>query len=184
MRRWWTVLLVLAGVWAVAAVVIGWSRAVRPSAESLVAYIDANSLEGLPPEKRREVIAKAAEQLNRLDFEERQKLRELRQDRTFFEQMTPEERREFLEATLPEGFRQLMLALNKMDPEERKKLVNRALDDIEEDSPEIARRINEDDARKIISEGLGTFYEEASADVKLDFAPVIERLQRATQNLQ
>jgi uncharacterized membrane protein len=176
--------VVLALVWAIAGGVILWSRAVRPTAQSLSTYIEQNPIQSLTPEKRAAVIAKVGEQLNRLDFEERQKLRELRKDRTLFEQMTEAERRAFLEATLPEGFRQLMLALNKMDPAERKKIVNRALDDIEKDSPEIAERIDSADAQKVISEGLGAFYEEASADVKMDFAPVIERLQRATQGLK
>jgi hypothetical protein len=184
MPRWTKAFAALILVWVLAAGVILWSRAARPSAESLVSYLEKNPLSGLSEEKRAGVIRKAADQLNRLDFEERQKLRTLRQDRQFFEQMTPGERRAFLEQTLPEGFRQLMTALNKMDPAARKKLVTRALEDIERESPEIAGRIGEADAQKVISEGLGSFYEDASAEVKLDFAPVIERLQRATQNLR
>jgi hypothetical protein len=175
---------VLAVVWVVAGGVILWSRAVRPTAESVSTYLAKNPLADLAPEKRAEVLARAADQLNRLNFEERQKLRELRRDREFFEQLTPAERREFLERTLPEGFRQLMLALNKMEPEARKKIVNRVLEDLERDSPEVAGRIGEADAQKVIAEGLESFYEDASADVKLDFAPVIEQLQRATQNLR
>ncbi len=78
-----------------------------------------------------------------------------------------------------------MLALNKMDPEKRKKMVQRALDDIDKDTPEIGERINRAEAaQKMISQGMSSFYEEASAEVKLEFAPVIERLQRATQNLR
>jgi hypothetical protein len=175
---------VLAAVWVVAGGVILWSRAVRPTAESVSTYLAKNPLADLAPEKRAEVLARAADQLNRLNFEERQKLRELRRDREFFEQLTPAERREFLERTLPEGFRQLMLALNKMEPEARKKIVNRVLENLERDSPEVAGRIGEADAQKVIAEGLESFYEDASADVKLDFAPVIEQLQRATQNLR
>ncbi|MEX1119171.1 MAG: hypothetical protein WEB60_10315 [Terrimicrobiaceae bacterium] len=184
MNRWIKASAILLVVWGIAAGVILYSRAARPTAESLSAYLDNNSLAGLPESKRAGVIAKVAGQLNRLDFEERQELRKLRTERTFFEQMTDAERRDFLEQTLPEGFRQMMLALNKMSPEERKKIVNRVLDDIERDSPEIAERIDNTDAQKVISEGLGSFYEEASAEVKMDFAPVIERLQRATQGMR
>jgi len=184
MRRWIQALVVLLVVWGIAAAVILSSRASRPTAKSLVAFVEANPLEGLPADRRAEVIAKAADQLNRLNFEERQELRKTRRERAFFDQMTEPERREFLELTLPEGFRQLMLALNKMSPEERKKIVNRALDDIERESPGIAERIESADAQRVISEGLGSFYEEASADVKMDFAPVIERLQRATRGMR
>ncbi len=184
MRPWTKALAVVVVVWIVAGGVIMWSRAARPTAESVSGYLEKNPLAGLSVEQRSEVLTRAADQLNRLNFEERQKLRALRRDREFFEQLTPTERREFLERTLPEGFRQLMLALNKMGPEARKKIVNRVLEDLERDSPEVAGRIGEADAQKVIAEGLESFYEDASADVKLDFAPVIERLQRATQNLR
>ena len=184
MRIWKTAAVALVAIWVVAGVAIFFSRAIRPTPESLAAYIRDNPIEGLTPDRRAGVIEGVADRLNRLTFEQRQQLRETRIDRKFFEQMTPDERRAFLESTLPEGFRQLMLALNKMKPEERKRIVNRALDDISRDSPEIAERIEDEDARKMLSEGLGAFYEDASADVKLDFAPVIEKLQQATQGMR
>jgi hypothetical protein len=71
-----------------------------------------------------------------------------------------------------------------MDPEQRRKIVKRALDDLEEDRPDLPRRISDEDAKRVIEEGLGAFYEDASAEVKLDFAPVIERLQRSLQSLR
>lgn len=185
MRSMWVrAILILLGIWACAGLVILATRAARPTPESVAAYIQNHPLEGLSPDRRAEIIARAAKQLNRLDFEQRQALRAQRADRTFFEQMTPSERRAFLEATLPEGFRQLMLALNKMEPNERKRIVQRALNDLEKESPEISNQIDDEDAQKLITEGLGAFYEEASAEVKLEFAPVLEKLQRFTQGLR
>lgn len=184
MKQWGKTLAILVAVWGIAAGVILSSRAARPTAKSLAAYVEKNPLEGLSGTRREAVIAKVADQLNRLDFEERQELRKIRGERLFFDQMTEAERSRFLEQTLPEGFRQLMLALNKMSPGERKNIVERAMNEIERDSPEIAERMESLDARRVISEGLGAFYEEASADVKMDFAPVIERLQRATQGMR
>ena len=141
-------------------------------------------MEGLDPAGRMAVVERVADQVVRLNFEGRQQLRTTLADRSFFELLTPEERTRFIELTLPEGFRQLMEALNKMQPAARQKLVNRALEDIERDSPEIAGRIDDEQARKILGEGLSAFYEDASADVKLDFAPVIEKLQQSTQSLR
>jgi len=184
MPRWIKVFAVLVLVWAVAGGVILALRAARPSAETFAALIEKNQLAGLSDAKRAAVIDEAADQLNRLNYEEREKLRRLKMDHRLFEQMNEAERRAFLEKTLPEGFRQMMLALNEMKPEERKKIVQRALDNIERDSPEIAGRIQDKDAQKVIAEGLGAFYDEANAEVKLDFAPVIEQLQRATQGLR
>lgn len=161
-----------------------YTRAARPTPEKLSSYIDQHPLESLTPKQREETIQKVADQLNRLSFDQRQELRKLRADRRIFEQMTPEERSRFMDMTMPEGFRQLMIALNKMDPERRKKMVQRALDDIEKDTPEINERIDRTEVQKMISQGMSSFYEEANADVKLEFAPVIERLQRATQNIR
>ncbi len=180
----WRVMGIFAAVWLLAALVIFWARASRPTPASLAAYIDKNPLADLTPAKRTEVIDRAAAQLNKLDVEQRQELRKTRNDRRFFEQMTEDERKRFLDLTLPEGFRQLMLALNKMDPAKRKKIVERVLDDIEKDNPEAHERINRAEVQKMIAQGMDSFYSEASADVKLDFAPVIEQLQRATQKMR
>jgi hypothetical protein len=182
MRGSWKILALLAVIWAVAGGIILWTRHSRPTPASLAAYIENHPLEALPAGERAEVIRRVADQLNRLNFDQRQELRKSQIDRRFFAQMTPGERQQFLELTLPEGFRQLMLALNKMDPEQRQKMVRRALDDIERDTPEIHDRIDRDAVQKIVSQGLDSFYQEASAEVKLDFAPVIEKLQRATQS--
>ncbi len=184
MKSLWRIATGLAAVWIVAGSVIFWMRASRPTPASLSAYIDRHPIDSLAPAQRAEVIDHVAGQLNRLDFDQRQELRSRRTDRALFEQMTAEERKRFLDLTLPEGFRQLMKALNKMTPEARGKIVRRALDDLAKETPEINERINREEVQKMVEQGMESFYEEASADVKLDFAPVIEELQRATQNLR
>ncbi|MBE2179193.1 MAG: hypothetical protein IAE97_01860 [Chthoniobacterales bacterium] len=184
MRIWIKAALILTAVWLVAGAVIIYSNATRPSADSLVRYTEGAQLDNLDPAQRAVVIAGVADRLNRLDFEEREELRRRQWDRSFFGKLTPEERHTFIEATLPEGFRQLMIGLNKMDPEQRRRIVKRALDDLDEDQPDIPRRFSEADAKRVVEEGLGAFYEDASAEVKLDFAPVIERLQKSLQSLR
>ena len=164
--------------------VVAYSRAVRPTPESVARLIASQPLEGAEPEERRSAIDRVAQAINRLDFEERQELRSRLEDRRFFEQLDEEEQLYFLDRTLPEGFRQMMQALNAMPPERREKLVRRALEDIERDAPEIADRFDDERVRKILTQGLDSFYEEANAEVKLDFAPVIERLQIETQGLR
>lgn len=186
MTRWLKVAGVLALVWVVAVGLIYWSRSSRPTPQSLSTYMEEQSvaMQSLAPAERGRVLRKVADQLNRLEFKDREELRKLRKDREFFRQLTPEERKEFLELTLPQGFRELMKALNAMSPDERKKIVRRALRGIERDNPELSDRFNEKDAAQVVSRGLEAFYEDANAEVKLDFAPVIERLQRASQNLR
>jgi hypothetical protein len=97
--------------------------------------------------------------------------------------MTPGERSAYLDRTLPEGFRQVMLALNKMTPEKRKEIVEKALENIKKNRPDDAAArpspVDEAMMHKIVAQGMTSFYEEADADVKLDFAPVIEQIQQS-----
>lgn len=184
MPRWLKFGVLLAAIWIAAGVVILVSRSARVTPESLAAYINAHPLENLSPAERAKVVSNVAGRLNKLNFDQRQQLRKTQIDRRLFEQMTPEEQRGFLDQTLPEGFRQLMIALNKMDPEKRGKIVRRALDDLEKETPEIDRRVDREMVQKMIAQGMDSYYSEASADVKLDFAPVIEKLQRNIQNMR
>lgn len=183
MRSGIRVILALVVIWVIAAVVIYIVHAMRPTPESLEAYLKKHPMQSVAGDQREKVIEAAANQLNSLSYEQRQQIRDQGEIRNFFEQLTPEEKNRFLDLTLPEGFHQLMTALNNMTPEKRKKIVQRALDDMDRNDPP-ARRPDDAETKKIIGQGMSSFYEDADADVKLDFAPVIEKMQRQTQNLQ
>jgi len=179
----WRIPVLLAVVWIVAGAAIFLSRSARPTPEKLEAYLAAHPIAGLGETQRAEVIGKTAGQLNRLTFEQRRTLREGGSLRGFFKQLSPAERSRFLDLTLPEGFHQMMSALNKMTPEKRQRLVQRALDDLRKNAPQEAERIDGEEVKKILAQGVSSFYGEANADVKLDFAPVLEELQKNLQNL-
>jgi hypothetical protein len=175
---------ILIVIWVVAAGVIWSVRSNRPTPEKIEAYLGTHPLSGTALPDRSAVIDHVADQVNRLKFEERQTLQRTGMMRTFFESMTNEERSAYLDRTLPEGFRQVMLALNKMTPEKRKEIVERALENIKKGRPEGEDRPSPiDDAmkQKIVAQGMTSFYEEANSDVKLDFAPVIEQIQHSLQ---
>ena len=180
----WRVLILLGLIWVLAGGVLFWMRTVQPTPATLEAYLEKHPLENLPASEREKVITAAAHHINRLSFEQRQTLRRSGTDRRFFKQMTEEERKRFLDLTLPVGFRQLMGALNKMNPEQRKKMVQRALRSLEREEPEINDRINREAVQQMIAQGMDSFYQDADSEVKLDFAPVIEELQRSTQGLR
>jgi hypothetical protein len=182
MKHFWRTVAVLLAIWAVAAVAIWASRSASPTPEKLKAYVESHLLTGLGDAQRAKIIENTAAQLNSLTFDQRRELRESGAVRGFFESLTAAERARFLDLTLPEGFRQMMSALNKMNPEKRQKLVQRALDDLRKNAPQSAERVHEDDVKKIVAQGVSSFYEEANADVKLDFAPVLEELQRNLQS--
>lgn len=184
MRNLRRFLIPIVAIWVMAGGLVWWSRSARTTPETIEAYVKAHPLDKVAGGERAQVIDRVADQLNKLDFEQRQQLRKTHMDRDLFDQMTPEERTRFLDRTLPEGFKQLMIALNKMKPEQRKKIVQRALDDLEKDNPEMNKRLDDEQAKKMLSQGVSSFYENASADVKLDFAPVLEQIQHSTQNFR
>jgi len=184
-RFWVKPLLVLAAVWLTAGVIIYFAKSARPTAKSIAAYLDAHSLAQANESDRAKVVDRVAEQLNKLDYPERQELRRTHQLDAFYKEMTDAERKHFLDLTLPQGFRQMMQAFNKMEPQRRKRFVEKAMAELEEKGPNPRQdeNITPEERQKIVQEGLSAFYEEANADVKLEFAPLIEQLQRALQNV-
>jgi len=125
-----------------------------------------------------------AKKLNQLTYEERREVRLSRRLDRFFKGLNPEEQGRFLDLTLPDGFRQMMEALNKMDREKRKVFVEHTLEQLRKDEgqnmPE--RLENDGNIQKIIDQGLKSFYSDASAETKMDLAPVIEQMQRNLQS--
>lgn len=187
MPRTGLVVGIVAVIWIGVGALVWGVRANRPTPEKITAYLAGHSLTDTPPSHRAGVINHVADSLNRLDFESRQKLQRTGAMRQFFESMTDAERSDFLDRTLPEGFRQVMLALNKMTPEKRREIVERALANIKkgrgpgDDGTEERPPADEAMVRKIVAQGMTSFYEEANTSVKLDFAPVIEQIQQSLQ---
>jgi len=175
-------LLVLAGIWGLAMLVVSWAKSSTPTPESVATFVAAHPLADVDNAERDKRLRAVADQLNRLDFEQRRELRNSPQFEAFTTQMTESEMSLFLDMTLPEGFRQMMLALNAMTPERRKQIVDRALAELQENGVRAAPQLESDaNTRKIVDQGMTAFYEEANIDVKLDFAPLIEEMQRSLQ---
>jgi DNA-directed RNA polymerase specialized sigma24 family protein len=180
---WIKAALLLAVVWIVAGGLIWWARANKVTPEALMAYVESHPIEGKSPGERGKTVESVAKKLNHLTYEERREVRLSRRLDRFFKTLNPDEQSRFLDLTLPEGFRQMMEALNKMEPEKRKAFVERTLEQLRKDEgmdPEEARERFEKDGniQKIIDQGLKSFYSDASAETKMDLAPVIEQMQR------
>lgn len=173
----------LIAIWAIAASGIWLLKKSTPTAESVAAQMESAGLSGQSSAERSVTIGKVAERLNRLDFEERQKLRRQKTPQTFFTSLTEAERLDFLDRTLPAGFQQMMEAFNRMEPAKRRKMVERALAGMErEDRP--PPDLDDQMTQKMVDQGLRSFYNDASAETKLDLAPLIEQMQVRMQHLQ
>jgi hypothetical protein len=171
-------------VWAAVGGVIYFARGAKPTPVTVMSYLESHPLDGQSPDQRGKVMEKVAVQLNQLAYEERREVRMSRRLDGFFGTLTPEEQTRFLDLTLPTGFKQMMEALNQMTPEKRKKFVTKALDDMKkregEEPPENQRELDAN-GQKIIDQGFRSFYSDASADVKMDVAPLIEQFQKNLQ---
>lgn len=183
---WIKAALILLVVWLLAGGAIWWSKAHKPTPQSVAAYVEAVSVEGRSSAERAKEMEKIARQLNALTYSERREVRLNRKLDRFFRALNPEEQNRFLDLTLPEGFKQMMESLNKMRPEERKRFVNRALKDLQEQEgqPPEGLRNQDQNAQKIIDQGLKSFYSDASAETKMDLAPLIEQFQHNLQGLR
>lgn len=185
MNFWRSVLLALVLVWAVAGSIIYGVRQARPTAQSLTVYLGKHPLTTESGTKRTKIITRVVDMLNGLSLEDRQTLRSDGVTRDFFMNLTPAEQAGFLDATLPAGFKQIMEAFNKMEPEKRKEFVNRALAEAKRRQGEAPPAgLNDQLVQKMVNQGLNTFYAEASANAKLDLAPLIEQMQRNLQSLR
>jgi hypothetical protein len=167
-------------VWLVAGGAMWWAKAHKPTPESLAAYVEAVSVENKNPSEREKEMKKISDQLNKLTYDERREVRMNRKLDKFFRQLAPEQQDRFLDMTLPEGFKQMMEALNKMPREQRRRFVTRSLKDLQEKEggplPD-----QDEQAQKIVEQGLKSFYNDASAETKMDLAPLIEQFQKNLQ---
>jgi len=184
---WTKGLLILAGVWLLAGGAIWWARNSKATPETIVRYVETHPLAGQSEGERAKRLERVASQLNRLDYEQRREMRMSRRLDEFFRSLTPTEQGRFLEQTLPAGFKQMMEALNKMEPGKRQQFVERSLREMKKEEggafPEDVAENLDANARKIMDQGLKSFYSEASAETKMDLAPLIEQMQKNLQGL-
>jgi hypothetical protein len=188
MKLWLIGLGGIASVWLVAWLATSAISQSAPSPERVVEILQGQPLP--PPDSRARpaYIEKVARELNRLDFAQRRELRAQPELDAFFRSLNRSEQEEFLARTLPEGFRQMMTAFNQMEPEQRQRWVQRALNDLaaaeERGEAGPPPEMDDDISRLVVNEGLQAFYDEASAETKMDFAPVLERLQESLQRFR
>jgi len=182
---WFKVVGLLLAIWLVVGGAIYWARSVRPTPESVARYLDGRPLNGKSAGGRDDVIKKVAGQVNQFSYEQRGELRGGRKLNAFFKELSPAEQSRYLDLTLPTGFHKMMESLNKMTHEKRQEFVDKALADMkkhEGDAPPDAQI--DANAKKVVDQGFKSFYSDASADVKMDMAPLIEQMQRNMQGLR
>ena len=180
--NWIKVTAALVLVWLVIAGAIWIVRRNRPTPERIAEFVAANSLEGKEPGDRAKLIEAVAGKVNRLDYEQRRELDKQRKLMTFWVSLNDQEKSRYLDLVLPSGFKQMMENFNKMEPSKRKRMVEKAVEELRArgGDPE-GRRLNDPQFRKIVDQGLKSFYSDATIDAKMDALPFLEALEQSVK---
>ena len=151
------------------------------------AFEDWSEREATDPAREKK-LREIAGLVNRLDFAERQKTRDDRITEGFFRRMSPSEKKLFIDLTVRESMGKFMEAIDALPPEKRKEFVKQGLSEIEsgktEEEMAKARELGDDLLETIAGEGMRAYFEKASADTKLDLAPLMESMNEVMQGLR
>ena len=180
--NWNKVTVVLAVLWAVVYSAASLVRRSRPTPESIAAFVGTNSLDGKAPAERTKLIQTVAAKVNGLDYEQRHEMNRQRKIEAFWLAMSAEEKSRYLDLVLPTGFKQMMENFNKMEPGKRKRMVQKAVDDLHSrDGERPERALDDPQVRKIVDQGLKSFYSDATIDAKMDALPFLEALEQTVK---
>lgn len=181
-------LLAIAAIWGGVAAVMKVTEKHTSSpekVEELMAAAPWLEDENVDEAARKKHLDEVIAHVNRLDFDQRRQSREGNREvgQRFFESLTKEERHRFLEETVEQHFKSVMKAFNQMTREERQRVVAQARRDMQRDTVDgqNMRRLEEEDEKvfeNVVEKGLGAYYEEASAETKMDLAPLMEEMQQ------
>jgi hypothetical protein len=189
-------LVVLALIWAVVFAVRSFASSKKITAERLdrevreLAFADwsENPGSGAVAKEREQEIRRIADMVNRLDFAERERNRQSRSGEDFFRKLSAKEKDLFIDLTIVESMSRFMEALDQMPEEQRKRFVQQGLKEIREgrteEEMERAKELDETLLTKISEEGMRAYFDKASADTKLDLAPLMEAMNEVMQGLR
>ncbi|HYF35366.1 MAG TPA: hypothetical protein VD994_08770 [Prosthecobacter sp.] len=181
-RLWLTVAALLAAIWGGVAVVMHLTDDYVSWPEKVMDLMTETPwLNGKSGQARQPYIDEVIANINRLDFQQNRRLREDGQEllNRFFDSLTPEEQKDYVNRTLERHFETISRGLKLMAPEERKRLVGRMRTDMrafrgnakEED------RLSKQDQEFLdvmIEEDPILFLRELPTKTKMEIAPVIE----------
>ena len=187
--------VVVAAAWLLALAGYTVAKNSKMTAEKVRAYAASVELSKLSGEARAKALRELAAKLNALSPEERRRARLDRVWQAWFEEMTEEEKGEFIDATMPTGFKQMLASFEQLTEERRRKAIDDAMKRLKEAQERIQEGeeppvpgtnrptvLSEELQQKAAKIGLKTFYSESSAQTKAEMAPLLEELQRMMES--
>jgi hypothetical protein len=191
----------IVGIWVLAMAGHWYFQSLTMTSDKIQAYMNSVDFAQLTGDARARALKELEDKLNALSYDERQKLRMQHLVDDWFSQMTEAEKGQFLEATLPTGFKQMINAFQQLPDDKRRRLIDNTMRNLENGGGNGRRRtmggtnappnsingtnsapISPELESKIRSIGLNTFYSQSSAETKAELAPVLEELQHQMES--
>ena len=186
--------IAIVAIWVFAFTGRSIARNSQMTADRVRAYVESVDLSKLSAADRAAALSKLAEKYNALSLDERRRAQFEHVAKEWFNQMTEEEKGQFLEATMPAGFRQMLTSFQQLPEEKRRQVVIDALRRLRETATRIQTEnsesqvaitpptVNAELQAQIRSVGLEGFYTQSPAQTRADLAPVLEELQRVMES--
>lgn len=191
-------------VYAVIGLVAAWMIALggyalaehwKMTAEKLRAFLSETDLNRLSGDARARALRELEDKINALGPDERRRARLDHLWAQWFAEMSEEEKSQFLDATLPTGFKQMLNSFSELAPEKRKQVIDRAVNNLrqarENPPPDSSQTNTANTNGPVLSEqlqkqaaviGLKTVYSDSSAETKAELAPLLEEVQRTMES--
>ena len=192
-------------VYSLAAIVLIWlvtaagymvAKNSKMTAEKVLAYEQSVDFASLTGADRERAMHKLEAMLNALTLEERRKVWADIMS-SWFAKMTEAEKGEFLEATMPTGFKLMISAFEQLPAAKRQATIDNALKNLKKTQdglqsgvpfpkpknngtnrpPPLSPELQD----KITTMGLKSFYGQSTPEMKAELAPVLEEMQNVMQ---
>ena len=188
--------IVLGLIWAAVWGMTSWSGARKATPEKVSGMIgqaefedwsveEMTSSSDFRREQRIDSIDEIAETLNRLDLRQRKQLDEQGKVIEMFFRFSKEEKLHFVDLIFNENMERLMKSFDEMPSEERQKMVERSVQDMTDGKgAEALARLKEEDPEilnVVISKGFSSYYQGASADIKMSLLPFMDAVGEIVQ---
>ena len=183
----WAVATII-GIWIVAMVGHWYFESLKVTADKVHAYVASVDFGALTVAARAKALKNLEDMLNALSYDERQKFRAEHLLNDWFSKMTEDEKTQFIEATLPTGFKQMINAFEQLPEDKRKHVIDDAMKNLHDANnqsgggangqPPISPELQ----AKIRTIGLKSFYSQSSAQTKAEAAPLLEEIQRQMES--
>jgi len=178
-------------IWLLAAAGYQIAKNSKMTADKVLAYEQSLDFASLTGADRERAMHKLEDMLNALTLEERRRVwGEIMSH--WFAAMTEDEKGQFIEATMPTGFKLMLNAFEQLPPDRQQKTIDTTLKNLREQRAQLESgqplkpkmngtnqppQLSPELQNKIETIGLKSYYSQSTPEMKAELAPVLEEMQ-------